>query len=85
VVGSWKCDVAKIVWGTQVQTTRGALKNGDVFAVKGGKKKYVHLSAFNDGRFAALNPTTGDYAVTRNGSKKVTKVGTASLAATLTA
>jgi hypothetical protein len=69
----------KITRSSDVEaTTRGAVKVGQVFRVKGKETLYAHLGVLSDGRLCSLNtsdPFNEDYAVTGNTKSNVEVVG----------
>lgn len=67
--------------GREVDMTRANLAVGDVFKLKGGKKRFFNLGRLSDGRYISVNESGTDYAIGRNSAKAVTKVGVWSVSA----
>jgi hypothetical protein len=69
---------------TAKATTRGLVKSGQMFTVKGGSTRYLHLGKTADG-FVAINmasPLDDDYTVGRDAAKHVAVVGEAEFVVT---
>lgn len=69
----------------RTETTRGAVRSGQLFVVKGHETVYMHLGSLNDGRFCSVNLSDplNDNAMTHNAGSHVTIVGEGSFKATV--
>jgi hypothetical protein len=78
IVGKAAFSVKRFSAADVVAATRGTVKVGQVFRVKGKETLYAHLGVLSDGRLCSLNtadPLNEDYAVTGNTKSNVEVVG----------
>lgn len=85
VVGSFSYTLKRFNETDFQEKARSAVKEGELFIVngEGNKTMYGNLGRLNDGRWASLNMTNSNYAVTDNGASRVTVVGTYGIDANL--
>lgn len=77
VVGSFSYSLKRFNPTDFVEKRRDQVQEGELFIVNGedNKTMYGNLGRLNDGRWASLNMTNSNYAVTGNGRSSVTVVG----------
>lgn len=84
IVGKWALNANILRNGDRKVTTRGQVQDGELFAVKGGKKTYAHVGTLNDGRAFSMVLNSDNHGVTRNMRSKVTVVGSYTIDVSIT-
>lgn len=76
VVGSFKINQQMLLNGQRRQTTRGQVKDNEMFVVKGGRNVYANLGTTAERKFISLNLGNENHAVTTKAAKRVVVIGT---------
>lgn len=75
LTGKWELKATILRNGARSTTTRSRVTDGQLYAVKGGKKTYAHVGKLNSGKFFSLVLNSDNHATTRNANSRVTIVG----------
>lgn len=76
VTGKYTIKISMLQNGDRRPSTRGRLRDNELFVVKGGKSVYANLGVTAERKHIALNLGNENHAVTTNSGKNVVVVGT---------
>jgi len=75
VTGKFTWALTRVPSGAVRTCRRDAIKNGELFIVRGGNNLYGHLGRLSDGSYKGVNIASGDTTITANGASMVDVVG----------